>query len=102
MPRGRRPKNNLTRTSRKCSKRWRLASRSRCSEASAVYDRTELALNEGLGLVRRQFQDTSAATLALTVGTQARSTNENAYLQEALDILDALLLRGTQEAEAAA
>ena len=56
-----------------------------------------MALDEGLGLVRNQFEETSAATLALTQGTQARSTNEFAYLQGALDILDALLLRGTQE-----
>ena len=73
------------------------ASRSRCSEASAAYDRAEAALDEGLGLVRCQFGETSSATLALTQGTQARSSNEYAYLQEALDILDALLLRGTQE-----
>ena len=73
------------------------ASRSRCSEASAAYDRAEMAINEGLGLVRSQFEETSSATLALTQGTQARSSNENAYLQEALVILDALLLRGTHE-----
>ena len=56
-----------------------------------------MALNEGLGLVRNQFEETTAATLSLTVGTAARSTNECSHLQEALDMLDALLLRGSQE-----
>ena len=73
------------------------ASRSRCLEASAAYDRTEMALNEGLGLVRKKFEEKAAATLSLTVGTSARSTNECAYLQEALDMLDALLLRGLHD-----
>ena len=73
------------------------ASKTRCSETSTAYDRAELALNEGLGLVRCQFEETSLATLALTQGNQARGSNEHLYLQEVLNILDALLLRGTQE-----
>ena len=72
-------------------------SRSRCVQASAAYDRIETNLNEGLGLVRSQFAATAAATLSLTVGTADRSTNEISYLQEALDLLDALLLRGPKE-----
>ena len=44
-----------------------------------------------------QFEETAAATLSLTVGTSARSTNECAYLQEAMDMLDALLLRGSHD-----
>ena len=72
-------------------------SRSRCVEASAAYDRTELNLNKGLGLVRSQFEATAAATLSLTVGTADRSTNEITYIQEALNLLDVLLLRESQE-----
>ena len=71
--------------------------KSRCLETSAAYDRAEGALNEGLGLVKCQFEETSAAVLALTQGNQARGSNEHVYLQEALNILDVLLLRGTQE-----
>ena len=52
------------------------ASRSRCVETSAAYDRIERDLNEGLGLVRNQFAATAAATLSMTVGTADRSTNE--------------------------
>ena len=66
-------------------------------ETSAAYDRIERDLNEGLGLVRNQFAATAAATLSMTVGTADRSTNEISYLQEALDLLDTLLLRGPQE-----
>ena len=73
------------------------ASRKRCSEASMAYDRADAALNEGLGLVRCQFGETSLATLALTQGTEGRGTNEHIHLQEAVEILDTLLLRGTQE-----
>ena len=72
-------------------------SRSRCVEASAACDKIEKDLNEGLGLVRNQFEETVAAKMSLTVGTADRSTNEVTYLQEALDLLNALLLRGTQE-----
>ena len=74
------------------------ASRTRSLEASAAHDRAEEVLNEGLGLVRKQFEATAAATLSLTVGTSARSTNECAYLQEALEMLDALLVHGSNEA----
>ena len=73
------------------------ASRSSCVEASAAYDRIETNLNEVVELVRSQFAATAAATLSSTVGTADRSTNEFSYLQEALDLLDALLLRGAQE-----
>ena len=52
------------------------ARRKQCSEASTAYDNAEAALNEGLGLVRCQFRETSLATLALTQGTQARGSNE--------------------------
>ena len=54
-----------------------------------LYDRAEEALNEGLGLVKGQFQEVSAAVLALTQGNQARGSNEHVYLQKALNILDA-------------
>ena len=73
------------------------ASRSRWVEPSAAYDKIETDLNEGLGLVCNQFEETVAATMSSTVGTADRSTNEITYLQEALDLLDALLLRETQE-----
>ena len=45
-----------------------VASRTRSLEASAAHDRAEEALNEGLGVVRKQFEATAAATLSLTVG----------------------------------
>ena len=66
-------------------------------EAAAADQRVESNLNEGLGLVRSQFQATSAATLSLTVGTADRDNNEVTYLQEALHLLDNLLLREKQD-----
>ena len=71
--------------------------KARCLETSVAYEKTEEALNEGLGLVSCQFQEVSTAVLALTQGNQARGTNEQAYLLEALTVLDALLLSITQE-----
>ena len=73
------------------------ASRARCLEASAAHDRSEMALNEGLCLVRKQFEATAAATLSLTVGNPARSTHVCAFLQEALEMLDALLIHGSHD-----
>ena len=71
--------------------------KSRCSETSAAFDHAERVLNEGLGLVYGQFKEVSASVLALSQGNQARGSNEHAYLEEALTILDTLLLRGTKE-----
>ena len=71
--------------------------KSRCSETSAAFEQAERDLNEGLGLIHSQFKEFTASVLALSQGSQARGSNEHAYLEEALNILDTLLLRGTQE-----
>ena len=73
--------------------------REKCAEASAVHERAETSLNEGLGVVRDQWASTEAATMALIVGTADGSENEIVYLNDALDLIDAWFLREHHEEE---
>ena len=57
-------------------------SRARCLKVAETYARIEEDLNEGLRVVRNDFQDTATATLALTCGKNDRGHNEVLYLQE--------------------
>ena len=72
-------------------------SRARCIKVAETYARIEEDLNEGLRVVRTQFHDTAAATLALTSGKNDRDHNEVLYLQEPLAMVDSLLARGTHD-----
>ena len=71
--------------------------KSRCTGATVALDRAERDLNEGLGLIKSQFTEVTTSVLALSQGNQARGSNEHAYFEQALNILDTLLLRCTQE-----
>ena len=73
------------------------AGRSRCIAASKNFNKVEMDLNEGLGLVYDQFRETEVATRALTCGTEARGHNEFTYLQEDLDMISGLLRRESHE-----
>ena len=68
-------------------------SRALCVKVAATYAGIEADLNEGLGVVRSQFNDTAAATLSLSLscGTNDHDNNEVLYLQETL--VDSLLAR---------
>ena len=68
-------------------------SRARCIKVAETCAQIE-DLNEGLRVVRTQFHDT-AATLALTCGTNDRDHNEVLYLQQTLAMVDSLLAKDT-------
>ena len=53
------------------------ANRSRCVAASENINKVETDLNEGLGLIYDQFQDTEVATRALTCCTEVRDRKRN-------------------------
>ena len=50
-------------------------SRVRCIKVAETYAQIEEDLNEGLRVVRNHFQDTAAATLALTCGRNDRGSS---------------------------
>ena len=69
----------------------------RCIKVAETCARIEEDLNEGLRVVRKHFQDTVTATLALTCGKNDRGHNEVFYLQETLTMVDSLLARDTHD-----
>ena len=72
-------------------------SRARCIKVAETHARIEEDLNEGLRVVRSQFHDTAAATLALSCDKNDRDHNEVLHLQEALALVDSLLARETHD-----
>ena len=72
-------------------------SRERCIRVAETYARIEEDLNEGLRVVRSQFNDTAAATLALSCGKNDRDHNEVLHLQATLALVDSLLARETHD-----
>ena len=72
-------------------------SRAPCIKVAETYARIEEDWNECLRVVRNHFQDTAAATLALTCGKNDRGHNEVLYLQETLTMVDSLLSSDTRD-----